>query len=340
MATTTRKGRSVAKAEPAKAVPAKAVADDSIAARFQNAVTNFVEKARRDPYLIAVILGGSASYDTVWEKSDIDLVVVTRDETARGPRTKENSFALIEHGLNIHAMLLSRAEFRKVIDGSVRGTFMHSFLSRSKLLFTRDETIRELYEGTNLQKLGSRDRQYQLLRAGAMTLPALYKAQKWFTVKKDLDYAFLYILYCVQSLAQVEVALADEIAGREVIQQALKLNPDFFGPIYHDLINRKKDAATVEAALQQIDQYLSRKIRTLFEPVLEFLREAGSPRSAGEIENHFKNNYNLTGGTAVMACEWLADKDVIAKVTSPARLTQKSRVEFDEMAFYYDGEEA
>lgn len=330
MATTTRKGRSAAAPTPS----------DEIAARFQNAVTNFVEKARRDPYLIAVILGGSASYDTVWEKSDIDLVVVTRDETKRGPRAGENSFALVEEGLNIHAMLMSRAEFRKIIDGSVRGTFMHSFLSRSKLLFTRDETIRELYDGANLQKLGARDRQYQLLRAGAITIPALYKAQKWFTVKKDLDYAFVYIMYCVQSLAQVEVALNDEIAGREVIQQAMKINPDFFTPIYHELINRKKDAATIENSLGQIDQYLSRKVRTLFQPVLDFLKEAGSPRSAGEIDNYFRNNYGLTGGTATMACEWLADKDVIAKVTSPARLTQKSRVEFDEMAFYYDGEEA
>ena len=335
MASTTRKGKSV----PAPSAPVP-LADDSIAARFQAAAVEFVEKARRDPYLIAVILGGSASYDTVWEKSDLDIVVVTRDETARGPRAKENNFALVENGLNIHAILISRAEFRKMIDGSVRGTFMHSFLSRSKLLFTRDETIRELYEGTNLQKLGSRDRQYQLLRAGAMTLPALYKAQKWFTVKKDLDYAFLYILYCVQSLAQVEVALNDEIAGREVIQQAMKHNPEFFASIYHDLINRKKDAATIENALEQIDQYLGRKIRTLFQPILDFLKEAGSPRSAGEIENFFRNNYNLSGGTAVMACEWLADKDVIAKVTSPARLTPKSRVEFDEMAFYYDGEEA
>src|SRR5689334_13038054 len=118
MATTTRKGRSVATSAPAPATPSPTPpAGDEIAERFQSAVTSFVEKARRDPYLIAVILGGSASYDTVWEKSDIDLVVVTRDETARGQRAGEKAFSLVEHDLNIHAMLMSRAEFRKVIDG-------------------------------------------------------------------------------------------------------------------------------------------------------------------------------------------------------------------------------
>ena len=34
----------------------------------------------------------------------------------------------------------------------------------------------------------------------------------------------------------------------------------------------------------------------------------------------------------------LADKGVIVQGSSPIRLTKQSRVEFQEMAFYYDGE--
>jgi hypothetical protein len=302
--------------------------------RFEAALERVVERARQDPYVVAAILCGSLSYDNVWEKSDIDLVIITRDEKITGgKRLKRNTLCLLESGVNVHAILFPRGEFRKLMDGSLRGSFIHSFLSKSRLLFSRDDTIRQLYE--NLQHLGARDRQVQLLKHANMVLPALHKAEKWLRVKKDLDYAFLYVLYCVQSLAQIEVAVDNQIAGREVIQQALAINPEFFGAIYTDLINRKKTARDIGQAVERIDQYVTRKIKTLFAPVLEYLECAGSVRSASEIENHFANTYNLENIS--LACEWLADKDVITKVSSPVRLTDRSRVEFDEMAFYYDG---
>ncbi len=39
-----------------------------------------------------------------------------------------------------------------------------------------------------------------------------------------------------------------------------------------------------------------------------------------------------------LAYEWLADKNILAKVSAPLRLTEKSRVTVDEAAYYYDGE--
>ena len=46
---------------------------------------------------------------------------------------------------------------------------------------------------------------------------------------------------------------------------------------------------------------------------------------------------NLEGVTT--ACEWLADQDVIMKVSSPTRLFKKGHVQFEEMAFYYEKEQ-
>src|SRR5207237_514202 len=146
--------------------------------------------------------------------------------------------------------------------------------------------LRELYEGTH--RLGSRDRQVQLLRAASNVVPNLYKAQKWFHVRGDMEYASVYILHCVTSLAQVEVFLDSQLAGREVIQQAIELNPKFFKAIYTDLINAKKTKPSIASALDAIDSYLTRKQRLLFEPVYEYLKDAGSPRAAAEIETYFK----------------------------------------------------
>jgi uncharacterized protein len=302
--------------------------------RFDNALASFIAKAERDPYILAIVLFGSMAHDRVWEKSDVDLLLVGRDETARGGNKADQSrgFNLVEDGINFHATIMPRAKFRKLVEGSLGSSFWHSSFSLSKLVFTRDESLRELYDGVH--RLGAHDRQIQLLRAATSVLPALLKAEKWYHVRQDYDYAALWILKLVEGLAQIEVFLEGQIARREVLQQAMELNPALFKSVYTDLLSSKKTAKNVGAVLTIVDDYLTRKIKTLFGPILDYLAESGSPRSATEIDHYFKNQMDISW--AVMACEWLAQKDIIAQVSTPVRLTEKSKIEFDESAFYYE----
>jgi hypothetical protein len=174
-----------------------------------------------------------------------------------------------------------------------------------------------------------------MLRSASGVIAMLYKAEKWFHVRGDMNYSFAWIMGCVTELAKLEVYAAGQLAGREVIQQALELNPDLFNAVYTDLIAAKKTPKTIAAALSRIDDYLTRRTRLLFGPILEHLKEVGVPRSATELETHFAN---VGLGDVVIACEWLADKEVISKVSTPIRLTERSAVAFEELAFYYDGQ--
>ena len=67
----------------------------------------------------------------------------------------------------------------------------------------------------------------------------------------DLDYSALWILYAATPLAKIEVMGASLLADREVIPQAMKLNPAFYQTIYVDLLNAKKTRKNVQA--QAID---------------------------------------------------------------------------------------
>lgn len=300
---------------------------ETIQQQYEEALSAFVEKVERDPYILAAILFGSLSYDEVWEKSDIDIMLVGRDE-----KNIEKGCYLVENGINIHAFIIPRSKFRRMIEGSLQSSFTHSSFVKSRLLFTKDETIRELYE--NKDHLGAKDREIQLLRASTGVLPYLMKAEKWFYVKRDLDYSFLWVMKLVDGLAQIETFLNKRIAGREVIQQAMQFNPSFFGAVYTDLINQKKTPKAIQTALTLINQYLEDRVDVLFKPLLDYLAEADGVRSATEIEDYFQKQMNLNG--IATACEWLADKGILSKVSSPLRLTEKSRVEFEEAAFYYE----
>jgi uncharacterized protein len=301
--------------------------DPSVRQAFSAALDTLVGQVRQDRSILAALLCGSLSHDTVWEKSDIDLILVTIDESKAAP----SSISLYAQGVNVHAFLIPRTEFRRTVEGSVQNSFMHSLLTKGRLLYTHDETIARLCDG--LRELGARDREIQLLRAAAGALPAVYKAHKWLVTRGDLDYTALWILYAATSLAQIEVIGAGMVADREVIPQAMKLNPALFEAIYVSLLNTKKSRASVVAALDAVDRYVAARAPAIFAPVLAYLREAGEARSCAELESHFKRNFDVSEATTV--CEYLADQGLIGKVSLPARLTKKSNVEVQELAFVH-----
>ena len=103
------------------------------------------------------------------------------------------------------------------------------------------------------------------------------------------------------------------------------------------MLNAKKTRKSVEAALAAIDGYMAERAATLFEPLLEHLREVGEARSCTEIEAHFKRNFDVGGVTT--ACEYLADQGLIGKVSTAVQLTKMSNVAVQELAFIHMGEE-
>jgi hypothetical protein len=300
--------------------------NDAEQQRFTAALDALVEQIREDRAILAAILCGSLSHDLVWAKSDIDLVLITIDDR----KVESDSLSLYADGVNVHAMLLPRSEFRQAVEGSIRNSFMHSFLAKGRLLYTHDETISAMFE--SLKEMGERDRGIALFRAATNVLPPLYKAHKFMRTRGDLNYTTLWILHAASSLATIEVIGAGLLADREVIPQAIKLNPTLFTTVYVDLLNEKKTEERVQFALDTIDRYLAKRARALFAPLLEHLREIGEARSCTELESYFKKTYDV--GHVTTACEYLSDQGIIGKASIAARLTKRSHVDVQELAFF------
>jgi hypothetical protein len=240
----------------------------------------------------------------------------------------------VENGVNIHANVLSRSRFKQLTEGALQGSFWHSYFAYSTLLYTTDDTIRAYYE--NVRSVGAHDRQMQMMKAGNSAVATLAKAEKWLFVRKDVTYSFLWIMYTIQYLAEIEVLHNCVVPGREVIPQALKLNPQFFGKVYVDLVHGPKNEAAIQQALNMINEYIDCKLYDLFMPILDYLQQEGGVRTTTELVTYFRKQVQAEWPLS-NAFEFLADKGVMQKVPNPVRLTQKSQVMVDEAAYYYDG---
>ena len=314
---------------------------DVIEEQYREAVDLLVEKVQKDPYILAAIVAGSFSYAQVWEKSDLDVELIGRDAI----RPTQSFFSLVENGVNIHANVTPRNAFKRAIESAQQGSFMHSYFSHSTLLFSHDASIQEWYDkNASRTNIGERDKQFQLLNVIASILPSLVYAEKQFYVNKDCLTCFLSLLNVVQGLARLEVLLNNEIPAREVIQPALRYNPDFFNRVYTDLINCEKTEAVLQDTLDAIDAYLDAR-QFIFQPILEYLIAQKTPRTNTELNAdlgrraHGKNDEDseFDDESFDFVCQWLAWKGIIRQVAMPIKLTVKSQVSVEEPAYYYDG---
>jgi hypothetical protein len=292
---------------------------------FAAALDRLVGQARKDTSVLAAILCGSLAHDTVWARSDIDLVFVTVDDR----KVTAGDIPLYADGVNVHAMLVPRADFRRIVEGSLHGSFLHSFLAKGRLLYTHDPTIADLF--ARLETRGRRDTAILTLQVATGALPAMYKARKWLVTRGDVAYTAYWTLFAANFVARLEVIGAGLLPDREVIPQALTLNPPLLGTIYTELLRGGTRRETVESALTTIEAYIAARAEQVFAPVLDYLREHGDVRSSRDVEDHFKKTYGVEGVTT--ACEYLADLGLVDKASTPVQLTRRSTVTLEELAF-------
>ena len=296
--------------------------------RFEAALESLIEEVREDEHILAAILCGSLSHDEVWDKSDIDLVLVCTDDK----KTKPHGVALVVDDVNIHTTVQPRSDFRRRLESSVRNSFGHSLFAKGRLVFSRDPSIDALFK--QLGEIGQRDSNVQAMRSAQAALTSLYKARKWFEIKDDPAYTALWTLFTAHALAEVEVGLKGELVSREALPDALRLNPKLFRTIYADLLDKPVTRESLQAALAAIDGYLEPRAETLFAPVLEYLDDAGGePRSSTEIAHYFRRHHDIEH--VIIACEWLSDIGVIDKAATSVKLTTRSQIDVDELAFFH-----
>jgi hypothetical protein len=295
-------------------------------AHFARALDALVAKIRADRSVLAVVLCGSLAHDTVWSRSDIDLVLVTIDDKL----VPASSMALDADGVNVHALMLPRASFKRLADGALSNSFMHSMLSKGRLLYAHDESIAPVLE--RMRVIGGRDTQIQMLAAATEALSCLYKARKWFLTRGDYDYTAVWILAAATPIARMEVMRHGQLSDREVLPRALPLNPALFSVIYTGLLNNPKHRDAVEQALTMAETHLLQLAPQFAAPVVAWLSEVHEARSCTEIDAHFARTMGIEHVSG--ACEYLADQGVIGRASVTSRLTKKSTADVQEIAFY------
>lgn len=291
--------------------------------RFQAATESFISKVKDDPNVIAVIICGSLAYDQVWEKSDIDMTLVVRDQLL-----KNESYSIVEDEITINVHLIVRSGFKRYLDNIKGGSFMHSYLAKGHIVFTSDDSLIEYFE--DFKKMGSDDVALSIFLIACELVHQCDKCLKWLTVKKDPLYAQYYLLKAAESIARMEVNLSGEPPTREAILRAYTLNPGMITPYYQEAMSHHYNEEEISNAIQGIYRYLEQHLSIIKKPVLEYMSDQ-EIKTVTLITKYFHTESHFITGIF----DYLAEMGVIAKVSQTIRITPKSKMAVEEIAYLY-----
>lgn len=292
-------------------------------ARFEAAAQSLVDKVKDDPNVIAIIVCGSLAYDVVWEKSDIDMTIVVRDQ-----QLVNDSYCVIEDGITINVRLVVRSAFRRSLERNIGGQSAQSYYAKGRIVYTTDESLYGFFE--DVRRIGSDDIALSMLFLANELVFLKWKSEKWLTVRKDPLYAQYYLLGAAETIADMELCLRGEPSSRESIQKALQLNPEVIRPFYCDAMSHHMSDDEIAEAIERIDAYLEQHLDIIKRPVIEFMSDQ-EVKTITLIAKRFRTNAHYI----INIIDYLADKGVIEKVSQTIRLTPKGRQAVEEVGFLY-----
>jgi hypothetical protein len=306
-------------------------------ARFQAALDQLIERIAEDRYVLAIVLVGSLSTETIWRRESLGLWIIEADGVSRRLRSDGNDERvfriLVENGINIHAEVIPRSRFKQMVEGSSRTAFSCNFFAERHIVYSKDASIESWF--TKANSVARKDQERELLAFSTWTIHDLRHARKRLDIKKDLELAALETLSAAQSVAHTEIIRRGQVWEQDVIYRAIEGDPTLFQTIYLDVLSKRKNRRVLSAALDAIDGYLSKHSQVHLKPLLGYLKKENRVVPLSEIGEHFAFS-QLYAWHLESACEWLEEKGLLEKLSAPFKLTKRSLGRVEEPAYFLD----
>src|SRR5258707_1998898 len=302
-------------------------------ARFEAALNQLIERITDDRYVLAIVLVGSLSVETIWHRESLGLWIIEADGVSRrlpSDGNDERGFRILgENGINIHAEVIPRSRFKKMVEGASRTAFSCSFFAQRQIVYSKDPSIASWFKKAN--SIALKDQERELLTFSTWTIHAHRHARKRLDIKGDLELAAQETLGAAHSVAHTEIIRQGQVWEQDVIYRAMEGDPALFQTIYLDVLAKRKNRRVLGAALDAIDGYLDAHYQAHLKPLLSYLKKQNRVVPLSEMSDHFAFS-QLHPWHLEAACEWLESKGLLQKLSAPVKLTMRSQERVEEAA--------
>jgi len=301
------------------------------------ALQQFLERLEEDTSILAVVQLGRFAEETIWARDSVGVWIIEIDGVTRRLRAdgqaEDIHRTFVENGVRLHALLLPRTRFKQMVEGSSRTAFSCSFFEHRELVHCKDPSIERWFDEANT--VATRDQEKERLMATTWVIKAHRYTQRLLEIRQDHELAQQAAMWVAHCFAALEVIDRGEVFEGDFMAHARSLNPELLKTVYDAPLAKPMDAPVLGEVVRRAGEYLESHAERNLKPLLAYLRKQKRVVPLSEITDHFHAT-SLYPGHLETACEWLEERGRLEKVSSPFKITRRSRSAVEEPAYFLD----
>ncbi len=288
---------------------------------YQEAYESTINKLENNRQIVAIVVYGSMVSGDIWEESDIDFLVITKE--------KNRSEHLYSKILNvpIHMFYISKDSFIDSYKNLLKGGTFHKAFFTGKLVYCYDDEIEEIHTSTRFYK--DIDRDVRNIEIMCNLINSVHYTKKYYTTGK-METAYQWCVEVLTNYARLLMSLDGHITDKDILSFAVSVNDDI--EYLFNILNMGMNISEkVKEILSTVEKFIDSNIQNISKLVIEFLRNSIFPISVEDLKN--SREFKQVDGDLSMLLDKLSKLNII-KENSRKCTTYADEYLIDETVYF------
>jgi predicted nucleotidyltransferase len=247
---------------------------------YQEAYESALGKLKSNSQVIAIVVYGSMVSGDIWEESDIDFLVITKEKNKI-----EHIYSKI-FNIPLHIFYISKEIFIDSYKNLLKGGTFHKAFFTGKLVYCSDNEIKDIHLSTRFY--GDKDRDARNIEILCNLLNSIHYTKKYYSTNK-LETAYQWCIEVLTNYARILMSLDGHITDKDILTFAATVN----GSVEY-LFNVIKDESFIEDKIHEIlntvENFIEYNLESISKLVIEFLNNSQFPVSVEDLKTAENSN--------------------------------------------------
>jgi len=296
----------------------------NLAKKYENALQSLISEIRQDKNVICIMHDKNLQDKLIDENAVIGIFVVVKDDTYEEPHN-----TCIHDDIIFEVVIWGRLQMMQDLSQQLGDVLRYSGFSHMEVVFSRDDQFVKQFN--DVRTMRAQTFAAYMMEDAANILSRSSKIKKHLILQKDTSYAQFQFIQISEYLARMEHLRRQLPIPDDVVMAAKKLNPTLIEYFNTQAMLASWDTPKCIQALECLDAYLTEHIEELSSPILRLFKKY--KKEIITLEDIYPN-FHIPGWSMYPLLKFLSVKGLLTLVTTPVKLTRKSKVELETIAFF------
>ena len=295
----------------------------NFAKKHESALQSLIDEIKQDKNVICIMHDENLQDGLIDENAVIGIFVVVKDDTYDSAHN-----TCIHDDIIFEVVIWGRLQMMQDLSRQLGDVLRYSGFSHMEVVFSRDDQF--VRQFNDIRTMRAQTFAAYMMESAANILNRSSKIKKHLALQKDTTYAQFQFIQISEYLARMEHLRRQLPIPDDVVIAAMKLNPTLMEYFNTQAMLAGWDTPKCIQALACLDAYLTEHIEAL-SSILQLCKKY--KKEIITLEDMYPN-FHIPGWSMYPLLKFLSDKGLLTLVTTPVKLTRKSKVELETIAFF------